>query len=86
MMSRLHLRHACADAGRDAKSMHRWRPASPAPIPQNECSVTPPEANRNALNHTKHSHLNALCSYQSNRQQHQLTPWQRYLQKIQRMS
>lgn len=42
IMSRLHLRHACADAGREAKSIHRCKPASPAPIPQNECNVTPP--------------------------------------------
>lgn len=47
IMSRLHLRQACAAAGREAKSMHRCRPASPAPIPQNECNVTPPENQNN---------------------------------------
>lgn len=73
-MSRLHFRHACAAAGREAKSMHRCKPASPAPIPQNECNVTPP------VNHKNQKYFVRKCidlvsnesepEYQSNKQQH----------------
>lgn len=60
MMSRLHLRQACAEAGRFAKSMQRCRLASPAPIPQNECNVTPPEMNQTRFIETKnHSPLHS---------------------------
>lgn len=42
MIRRLHLRHVWAAAGREANSTERLRLWSPAPIPANECNVTPP--------------------------------------------